>query len=290
MGRPKARRQQARPRQWYACLHHRWCARLVDAATFAIGTTGRPAIPFRPRSVNSIAMTVRLASHRQSPRPSTAGRLESSAHGAPAHLPAPLPPLRLVPQPEGLLQIHTAPFRGSFAAVFSQALRTAGLGSRVLVSQFLKGGVDQGVAGSLWLCGRLEWLRPATPQCIDTPLTLSPLQPGAHRPEAGSPGLVSRQEAADGELATAAALVAQTLEAVTEVWAYSRTCLLEGSVDLMVLDELGLAIELGYLAADEVTATLERRPAQLDVILTGPSMPAALMAMADQVTQLRRAP
>ncbi len=234
-------------------------------------------------------MTVRLASHRQSPRPSTAGRLESSAHGAPAHLPAALPPLRLVPQPEGLLQIHTAPFRGSFAAVFSQALRTAGLGSRVLVSQFLKGGVDQGVAGSLWLCGRLEWLRPATPQCIDTPLTLSPLQPGAHRPEAGSPGLVSRQEAADGELATATAL-AQTLEAVTEVWAYSRTCLLEGSVDLMVLDELGLAIELGYLAADEVTATLERRPAQLDVILTGPSMPAALMAMADQVTQLRRAP
>ena len=77
---------------------------------------------------------------------------------------------------------------------------------------------------------------------------------------------------------------------MTEVWAYSRTCLLEGSVDLMVLDELGLAIELGYLAADEVTATLERRPAQLDVILTGPSMPAALMAMADQVTQLRRAP
>jgi len=43
------------------------------------------------------------------------------------------------------------------------------------------------------------------------------------------------------------------------------------------------------MAADEVTATLERRPAQLDVILTGPAMPAALMAMADQVTQLRRA-
>ncbi len=204
-----------------------------------------------------------------------------------------------MPQAEGLLQIHTAPFRGSFATVFSQALRTAGLGSRVLVSQFLKGGVDQGVAGSLRLCGRLEWLRPATLQCIDTPLTLSPLQPSTYRPEAGSggvasagvasAGLVSPHEAADGELATASAL-AQTLEAVAEVWAYSRTCLLEGSVDLMVLDELGLAIELGYLAADDVTATLERRPAQLDVILTGPSMPAALMAMADQVTQLRRAP
>jgi len=234
-------------------------------------------------------MTVSLASHRQSPRPSGAGRLESGAPGSPAHLaPLPAPPLRLVPQPEGLLQIHTAPFRGSFATVFSQALRTAGLGSRVLVSQFLKGGVDQGVAGSLRLCGRLEWLRPATPQCIDTPLVLSVASPGG-----GGEGLgvesTSAAELPDGS-PVAGSEQARTLAAVAEVWAYSRACLLEGSVNLMVLDELGLAIELGYLSADLVTATLERRPAQLDVILTGPSMPAALMAMADQVTELRRAP
>jgi cob(I)yrinic acid a,c-diamide adenosyltransferase (EC 2.5.1.17) len=59
-----------------------------------------------------------------------------------SHRPTPpaLPHLRLVPQPEGLLQIHTAPYRGSFATVLSQALRSAGLGSQVLVCQFLKGG------------------------------------------------------------------------------------------------------------------------------------------------------
>jgi cob(I)alamin adenosyltransferase len=72
------------------------------------------------------------------------------------------------------------------------------------------------------------------------------------------------------------------------VWHFSREQLLSGAVDLMVLDELGLAIELGYVALDEVVATLERRPAHLDVMLTGPAMPAELMAMADQVTQLRR--
>ena len=166
--------------------------------------------------------------------------------------------LRLVPRPEGLLQIHTARYRGSFAAVYSQALRSAGLGSRVLVSQFLKGGVDQGVAGSLWLCGRLQWLRPATPLCLEGP----------------PPG-----DAA-----------AELRAAVREVWDYSRETLLAGQVDLMVLDELGLAVELGWLAAAEVCDTLEGRPAHLDVILTGPAMPPALMAMADQVTQLRRAP
>ncbi len=172
--------------------------------------------------------------------------------------------LRLVPRPEGLLQIHTAPFRGSVAAVFSQALRSAGLGSRVLISQFLKGGVDQGVEGALWLCGRLQWLRPDTPHCLDRPA--DPAPPG-------------QSAAAD-----------DPCQAVRAVWTYSREQLLGGAVDLLVLDELGLAIELGYLTANEVTDTLERRPIHLDVILTGPAMPPALMAMADQVTQLRRAP
>ena len=164
-------------------------------------------------------------------------------------------PLRLVAKPEGLLQIHTAPFRGSFGSVLSQALRTAGLGSRVLISQLLKGGVDQGLASSLWLCGRLQWLRPGVPACLSAP---------------------------------AQGASAEAIDAVQQVWAFSREQLLTGAVDLMVLDELGLAVELGYLELDEVVATLEQRPAQMDVILTGPAMGPDLMGLADQVTQLRR--
>jgi len=165
--------------------------------------------------------------------------------------------LRLVEQQEGLLQIHTAPFRGSFSGVFSQALRSAGLGSRVLISQFLKGGVDQGLERSLWLCGRLQWLRPAVSGCL-------------------------------ADQADAAGVAEADRAAVAEVWSYSRDQLLAGQLDQLVLDELGLAVELGYLPAGEVVATLEKRPSHVDVILTGPAMPAALMAMADQVTQLRR--
>ena len=195
-------------------------------------------------------MAASLADHRPPPRNGAGlSAVPASAERAPAER-----PLRLVARPEGLLQIHTAPYRGSFAAVYSQALRNAGLGSRVLVSQFLKGGVDQGVAGSLRLCGRLQWLRPAIPLCLEAP-------------------------PAEAELARAA---------VREVWDYSRVQLLAGSVDLMVLDELGLAVELGWLEAGEVSEALERRSAHLDVILTGPAMPAALMAMADQITELRR--
>ena len=172
------------------------------------------------------------------------------------------PRLHLAPQPEGLLQIHTAPHRGSFSGVLSQALRAAGLGSRVLVCQLLKGGVDQGVEGSQLLCGRLQWLRPATPLCLER--------------SADQLTEVSREERST------------IRQAVRDIWIYSRDQLLQGRVDQVVLDELGLAIELGYVPLAEVLDTVERRPPHLDVIVSGPAIPAALMAMADQVTELRR--
>jgi len=197
-------------------------------------------------------MTARLAPPHPAPRNEAASRSLRLLQTPTPHLP---------PQPEGLLQIHTAAHRGSFAAVLSQALRSAGLGSRVLVSQLLKGGVDQGVEGSQMLCGRLRWLRPATPLCLEVSAEALDLEP---------------EEAA------------RTGRAVREVWTYSRDQLLEGKLDQLVLDELGLAIDLGYLPLEEVVDALERRPPQLDVIITGPAVPAALLAMADQITEVRR--
>lgn len=197
-------------------------------------------------------MTARLAPAHPSPREEAASRSLRLLQ-PPTVLPS--------PQPEGLLQIHTAPHRGSFSAVLSQALRAAGLGSRVLVCQPLKGGVDQGVKGSPMLCGRLCWLRPATPFCLERSAEALAVEP---------------EEAAE------------IRHAVREVWLYTRGELLEGRVDQVVLDELGLAIELGYLSLEEVVGTLECRPPHVDVIITGPAVPEALLAMADQITELRR--
>jgi cob(I)alamin adenosyltransferase len=220
----------------------RHCGRQLSTlgVLMTVSLSATPANSRHPQRLEVVAGTA----HRPSP-----GAL------APELSLTPELPLRLVAKPEGLLQIHTAPFRGSFGSVLSQALRTAGLGSRVLISQLLKGGVDQGLASSLWLCGRLQWLRPGVPACLSAP---------------------------------AQGASAEAIDAVQQVWAFSREQLLTGAVDLMVLDELGLAVELGYLELDEVVATLEQRPAQMDVILTGPAMGPDLMALADQVTQLRR--
>jgi cob(I)alamin adenosyltransferase len=197
-------------------------------------------------------MTARLAHAPHAPRNEPALLVPRPRHG---------PPVALASQPEGLLQIHTAPHRGSFSTVLSQALRAAGLGSRVLVCQLLKGGVDQGVDGGQMLCGRLRWLRPAIPLCL---------------------------ELAADQLAEEVEEASEICAAIREVWTHSRRQVLEGRLDLLVLDELGLAIELGYLPLEEVLATLERRPPHMDVIITGPVVPAALLALADQITELRR--
>lgn len=163
---------------------------------------------------------------------------------------------------DGRFQVHTAPYRGSFSGVLCESLRSAGLGSRVMIAQFLKGGVQQGPRNVIRLCGGLEWLRPDLEICLEEPL---------------------KEKKSDQDETN----FDTELIAVKEVWQACRAKLLENTIDQLVLDELGLAIAWGYLDEKEVISTLEQRPATIDVIVTGPSIPTPLMSMADQVTELR---
>ncbi len=161
--------------------------------------------------------------------------------------------------PEGQLKVHSAPYRGSFSNVLSEALRAAGLGSQVLVIQFLKGGVKQGPKDIVRLCGRLEWLRPAIPDCIT---------------EENAKPLLDQKEFGPEK-------------AIQAIWGICKEYLLNGDINQLVLDEIGLATKLGYIDKEDLISTLEHRPKGMDVILTGPSIPSEIIDMADQVTELR---
>ena len=208
-----------------------------------------------PAKTNPIEMTASLSpSHQSREQGAEDHRALNRAglHSLPSLEPP--QPLHLV-VPEGQLQVHTAPYRGSFGMVLSQALRTAGLGSRVAVMQFLKGGVAQGPDAAITLCDRMVWMRPAVMGCLSAPASSS--EP-------------------------------MSVEAVQAVWQVCRRHLASGDLDQLVLDELGLAIALGYLDEAEVRDSLDARPGSMDVIITGPSIPESLMGLADQVTELRR--
>lgn len=156
---------------------------------------------------------------------------------------------------EGLVQIVTAPHRGFFTNVMAQALRAAGQGTSVLVVQFLKGGINMGHQHPINLCQRLDWFRCNLPRCIDT-----------------------------DQLETS------EIDALRDLWQHTQTAVAAGNYAMVVLDELSLAIHLGLIPEDEVLHLIQQRPRHIDMILTGPNMPAAIVNEADQVTELRRSP
>ena len=59
----------------------------------------------------------------------------------------------------GQIQIYQSSYRGSYSTIIRDSLRNAALGRKVLLVQFMKGGVKQGLGNAVKLCGNLTWLR-----------------------------------------------------------------------------------------------------------------------------------
>ena len=166
----------------------------------------------------------------------------------------PINPPSDLPYPiEGLIQVFTSPHRSFFTNVIAQSLRIAGQGTSVLVVQFLKGGIGQGHEHPVRLGQHLDWIRCDLPRYIDTP-----------------------------ELDEAESL------SLRELWQYTQDVVNQGKYSLVVLDELSLAINFGFISDHEVLAFIKQRPSQVDLIFTGPKMPQALLDIADQITEIRR--
>lgn len=159
-----------------------------------------------------------------------------------------------LPHPvEGLVQVFTSSHRNFFTSVMAQALRIAGQGTSVLVVQFLKGGIGQGYEKPIQLGQNLDWIRCDLPRCIDTP----------HLDEAEN-------------------------QALQKLWQHTQNVVYEDKYDLVVLDELSLAINFALIPEADVLAFLAKRPPHIDIILTGPEMPQSLLDVADQITEIRR--
>ena len=61
----------------------------------------------------------------------------------------------------GQIQIYKSAYRGSYSSIIRDSLRNAALGRKVLLVQFMKGGVKQGIGNAIKLCGNLTWIRSA---------------------------------------------------------------------------------------------------------------------------------
>lgn len=150
-----------------------------------------------------------------------------------------------------LLVINTGDGKGKTTAAIGTAFRALGHGMHVAVIQFIKGKWRTGERKLGEQTKNLVWLT------IGNGCTL---------------GRADRSK--DRDMAQSA-------------WEKSREFLHHEQLDVLILDEILYAIELGFLPVEEVVAALEVRRPNLHVILTGRSVPAELVEIADLVTEMR---
>ena len=159
----------------------------------------------------------------------------------------------------GQIQIYQSSYRGSYSSIIRDSLRNAALGRKVLLVQFMKGGVNQGIDNSVKICGNLTWIR-----------------------SSNSFDLYHSKEIENNKN-----LKTSIHESTCELWNFCKKELLSGENDQIILDEIFLALEMKIIDKDDLISTLENRFLSGDVILTGTDIPKDFLLMANQITELR---
>ena len=159
----------------------------------------------------------------------------------------------------GQIQIYQSPYRGRYSSIIRDCLRHAALGRKVLLVQFMKGGVKQGVDNAVRLCGNLTWVR------------------SSHSFDQYNSEAIENNKN----------LKKSIHESTTELWNFCKKELQSGENDQIILDEIFLAIDMKIIDKDDLISTLENRFISGDVILTGTDIPKDLLLMANQITELR---
>ncbi|MCT0225154.1 cob(I)yrinic acid a,c-diamide adenosyltransferase [Synechococcus sp. CS-1328] len=153
---------------------------------------------------------------------------------------------------KGLVLVFTGDGKGKTTAALGLVLRTLGHGEQVAVVQFIKGGWQPGEAKALQLFGEaLAW------HALGEGFTW---------------------ETQDRE---------RDRQLVQLAWQRSLTYLADGGRKLVVLDEVNVALKLGYLSIEQVIEGLAQRPPLTHVALTGRGAPPALLERADLVTEMK---
>ncbi|MBA3824751.1 MAG: cob(I)yrinic acid a,c-diamide adenosyltransferase [Ktedonobacterales bacterium] len=155
----------------------------------------------------------------------------------------------------GLLIVYTGGGKGKTTAALGMALRAVGYGHRVLIVQFIKGS---------WHYGELTSIQRLAPE-------VELLQGGE-----GFVGIVDDKLPIEDHVAAAQAALAM-----------ARTKIATDVYDLVILDEINYAVQLGLITLEEVKQLVAARPTRLDLVLTGNHAHEDLIAMADLVTEMR---
>ena len=157
---------------------------------------------------------------------------------------------------KGLLIVHTGKGKGKSTAAFGLVARAIGNGMRIGVVQYVKG---------KWRTGEREVLE-RFPELVDI----------------RTMGEGFTWETQDR---------ARDIRAAQAAWSTSRIMIeacrgADPRYDLVLLDELNIALRYGHLPLCEVCEVLAARPPALHVVVTGRNAKPELLEIADTVTEM----
>jgi cob(I)alamin adenosyltransferase len=149
----------------------------------------------------------------------------------------------------GLVIVNTGNGKGKSTAALGLAMRALGNGMKVVMVQFIKGA---------WKVGEYESARKLG-------FEIRPMGEGFT--------WVTKDRERDMKVAR-------------EAWAFAKARILAGADDMVILDEINYAIDYGYVDLPEVLDTLEIRPKDVHVVLTGRKAKPELIERADLATEM----
>lgn len=151
----------------------------------------------------------------------------------------------------GFVQVYTGNGKGKTTAALGLALRMAGNGGRVFFGQFMKGRL-YGEHRALSTLPRIDVRTFGGPRCL------------------------RREEVTEKDREMAR----RGLE-------ICRQAMLSGRYDLVVLDEINVALWFGLVSDEAVKTFLDERPGKTELLLTGRYAPRWLIERADLVTEMK---
>jgi cob(I)alamin adenosyltransferase len=153
---------------------------------------------------------------------------------------------------KGLLIVNTGNGKGKTTAALGTALRSAGHGLRVCFIQFIKGG---------WKYGELDAVK-CFPDTIDFHVM--------------GKGFTWQSDNLEEDKALA-----------RKGWELALEAIASKKYHLVVLDEFTYLLKYGMIDLSSAVATINNRPSNLHLIITGRDAPKNLVEAADMVTEMR---
>lgn len=153
----------------------------------------------------------------------------------------------------GLVLVNTGDGKGKSTAAFGTAIRAHGCGLKVCIVQFIKGN---------WRTGEQEAMKQLGIEMYQMGYGFIKIRP-SHKTEE------------------------EHFARIQATFDFVREKAATGEYDLIVLDEINVALKMGGITPEAVVGWLrEEKPRKLHVILTGRGAPPALIEAADLVSEM----